>query len=178
SLSLHLVAASLTRLVLLSRGLRASARRALSLVVPAAIVGSLISGFLRAPDPWPERWREVKPYLGHLFATRPMSWATLPLAPAVHTAQAKTMADLLRWLPAALGVLGLHYLWALSTGVSFEQASIGTAERRSRRVEGMRRGQLTIRAGARPPFALPAEGHPAVAIYWKNLTAAVRVLSL
>jgi hypothetical protein len=178
TISLHLVAASLTRLSLLERGLGGSARRALALVVPAAIVGSLIGGFLLVPDPWPERWREVKPYLAHLCATAPMWWVSLPLAPAVHVAQARSTAEILRWLPPALGVLGVHYLWALSTGVAFEQASVHTAERRGRRLEGMRRGHLTVRASARPPFALSAEGPPAVAIYWKNLTAAVRVLSL
>jgi hypothetical protein len=102
----------------------------------------------------------------------------LPLLPAARVALAQRAADLAVPLPAAIAVLGLHYAWALSTGVPFEQASIEGAERRARRVEGLRRGHLSIRRGARPPFALSATGHPAVALYWKNLTAAVRVLAL
>jgi ABC-2 type transport system permease protein len=99
-------------------------------------------------------------------------------SPAVHVALAPTFGEILRWLPAALGVLGVHYLWALSTGAAFEQASLAAAEKRTRRMEGMRQGRLWIRGSARPPFALSPRGHPAVAIYWKNLTAAVRLLSV
>ncbi len=178
TLSLHLVAASLTRLRLLQEGLRGSARRALALVVPAAILGAIAGGFYRVPDRWPTHWPEVKPYLAHLADTAPLSWAALPLAPAARIAGARTAAELWPWLPISLGVIALHYLWALSTGAAFEQASIAAAERRALRIDGMRRGQVSIRTSARPPFALRAAGAPEVAIYWKNLTAAVRLLSV
>jgi ABC-2 type transport system permease protein len=178
TLSLHLVAASLTRLSLLDHGVRGPARRALALVVPALILGAVIAGFLRVPDRWPAHYAQVAPYVEHLLATAPLSWATMILAPAVHVALAPTLTELLRWLPAALGMVAAHYVWALSTDAAFEQASIAAAERRSKRLEGMRRGQLTVRATAKAPFELSPRGHPAFAIYWKNLTAAVRLLSL
>jgi ABC-2 type transport system permease protein len=178
TLSLHLAAASLTRLSLLDHGVRGPARRALALVVPGALVAAVVAGVVQAPDPWPQRWAEVSPYFAHLLASAPLTWASLPLAPAVHVAMAGTVGALSLWLPAALGMLGLHYVWALSTDAAFEEASIASAERRARRIEGMRRGQLSIRVNARPPFKLSAVGHPAVAIYWKNLTAAVRLFSV
>jgi ABC-2 type transport system permease protein len=178
TLSLHLVAASLTRLRLLEQGVRGSVRRALALAVPLALVGSVAGGLARVPDRWPTRYAELGPYLEHLLATPPLSWATVLLGPAMHVALAPTFAELIRWLPAALAMLGLHYAWALSTGASFEQTSIAAAERRGKRIDRMRRGQLAVRGSARPPFALSARGHPAFAIYWKNLTAAVRLLSV
>jgi hypothetical protein len=178
TLSLHLVAASLTRLSLLEHGVRGPARRAFALALPVALVAAIVAGLIRAPDPWPSRYADVAPYAEHLLATPPLAWAGMLLAPAVHLALAPTWTELARWLPVAIGVLGVHYLWALSTDAAFEQASIASAERRGKRLEGLRRGQLSVRAGARPPFALSASGHPAFAIYWKNLTAAVRLLSL
>ncbi len=178
TLSLHLIAASLTRTSLLDHGVRGPARRALALVVPAVLLGSTVAGFLRVPQHSPARDHHVAPYVEALQDTPPLSCAPMILAPAVHVALAPSLPELLRWLPAAFGVLALHYLWALSTDAAFEQASIAAAERRSKRIEGMRKGRLTVRAGARPPFRLSAHGPPAVAIYWKNLTAAVRVLSL
>ncbi len=49
TVSLHGVAASLTRLSLLEHGVRGPLRRAVALLVPAAILGSLAVGVLRAP---------------------------------------------------------------------------------------------------------------------------------
>ncbi len=135
-------------------------------------------GILRAPDPWPTRYADVGPYYEHLMTAPPLAWAGMIVAPAVRVAVAPGLAQVLTWLPAAVLVLALHYLWALATDAAFQQASIAAAERRSSRMEGVRRGQLNIRGSARPPFALAAHGHPAFAIYWKNLTAAVRLLSL
>lgn len=178
TLSLHLVAASLTRLSLLEHGVRGPARRALALALPVAIVVAIVGGLMRAPYPWPSRYADVEPYAEHLLGTPPLAWAGMLLAPAVHVALAPTWAELGRWLPAAIGVLVLHYRWALSTDAAFEQAAIAAAERRRKRLGDLRRGQLGVRAGARPPFALSAAGHPAFAIYWKNLTAAVRMFSL
>jgi hypothetical protein len=178
TLSLHLVAASLTRLRLLQEGLRASARRTLTLAFPAAVLASIAAGLLRVHASWPTRWSEVRPYLAELGATPPVSWAALPFVPAARVSVAASAFDLWPWLPLSLAVVALHYLWALSTGASFEQASLAAAERRASRVEGMRRGHFSIRSSARPPFKLSAHGAPAVAIFWKNLTAAVRVLSL
>jgi len=178
TLSLHLTAASLTRLSLVQHGVRGGLRRLLALAVPLAIVGALAFGVLRSPYPWPSHYAEVAPYLEHLLDAPSVTWAGMVVAPAVHVALAHDLPELLRWLPAAAGVLALHYLWALSTDAAFEQASLASSERRSKRMEGLRRGQLTVRGTARPPFALSPHGHPAFAIYWKNLTAAVRLLSL
>lgn len=178
TLSIHLVAASLTRLSLLDHGVRGPARRAIALAVPAALAGSVIVGIWRARDAWPARWEDLTPFILQLQTTAPLSWATMLLGPAIHVALAPTFSELLAWLPAALGVLGVHYLWALSTDAAFEQASIASAERRSKRLAGARKGSFAIRASARAPFSLSPLGHPAFAIYWKNLTAAVRLFSL
>jgi ABC-2 type transport system permease protein len=178
TLSLHLVAASLTRMSLLDHGVRGPARRALSLALPLALASSIVAGVYRVPDAWPSRYAEVAPYAAHLLATPPLSWAGMLLAPAVHVALAPTWAELGRWLPVAALVLGLHYRWALSTDAAFEQASIAAAERRGKRLVGLRRGRLGVRENARPPFALSARGSPAFAIYWKNLTAAMRLLTV
>src|SRR5262249_14615667 len=136
TLSLHLIAASLTRLSLLEHGVRGPARWALALIVPAALLGSAILRTLRVPAPMPASSARLGPFSAHLVDPPPLSCVAMLLMPAVRVALAPTLPELLHWLPAALGVLGVHYLWALSTDASFEQASIAAAERRNKRLEG------------------------------------------
>jgi ABC-2 type transport system permease protein len=78
-------------------------------------------------------------------------------------------------MPAALLVLGLHYVWILRDPQPFEELAIGSSARFADRVARMRRGaSLTTLKPSRFRWDLALHGRPAVALAWKNVTAAIR----
>ncbi len=86
--------------------------------------------------------------------------------------------DLLSWLrglPAALGVLLLHYFWILRDPQPFEELAVGSSARFADRVARMRRGGASTRKrDTRIGWSLALRGQPAVALAWKNVTASIR----
>jgi ABC-2 type transport system permease protein len=87
-------------------------------------------------------------------------------------------ANTLAWfaaLPSALLVLGLHYLWILRDPQPFEELALGSSARFADRVARLRRGSTLNAADAsRRHWNLALNGPPAVALVWKNVTAAIR----
>ncbi len=87
-----------------------------------------------------------------------------------HSAMAWVLA-----LPGALLVLALHYVWILRDPQPFEELAVGSSARFADRVARMRRGSSTpILRSSRLRWELALHGHPAFAIAWKNITAAIR----
>ena len=81
----------------------------------------------------------------------------------------------LRAMPAALGVLAVHYLWILRDPQPFEELAVGSSARFADRVARMRRGgSLTLATPSRFRWELALHGRPVFALAWKNVTAAVR----
>ena len=82
-------------------------------------------------------------------------------------------------LPAALVIAGLHYVWALSSTTSFEEATLASAQERARRraarTSGRRESLPSLPRRRTVPFRLSASGRPEVAIVWKNLISLGRV---
>ncbi len=78
-------------------------------------------------------------------------------------------------MPGALLVLALHYLWILRDPQPFEELAVGSSARFADRVARMRRGSSTpILRASGLKWELTLQGHPAFAIAWKNITAAIR----
>ncbi|MBC7844507.1 MAG: hypothetical protein H7099_19515 [Gemmatimonadaceae bacterium] len=78
-------------------------------------------------------------------------------------------------MPGALLVLALHYFWILRDPQPFEELAVGSSARFADRVARMRRGaSLTTLKPSRFRWDLSLQGRPAVALAWKNVTAAVR----
>ena len=79
-----------------------------------------------------------------------------------------------------LAVAWLFFELAARTNIAVEDASIQESEkwaaRRARLSEQGIRRQVTFRR-IPPPFRIPARARPEVAIYWKNLTAGLRISS-
>ncbi|MBS2030158.1 MAG: hypothetical protein JST54_19805 [Deltaproteobacteria bacterium] len=175
TLGLHNISASLTRGSLLEHGVAGGARRLLALLVPAAIVGAM--GYTIYRVPFPSTAPEVQTWFLDAFGAGPLRWVSAPIRPALEVALALPGSTLPLSLAFALLSLGAHYTWALTTDANFQEASIAAAERRGKRLEARRRGQLPLRA-AKAPWRLSASGSPIVALLWKNLTAGVRLLSL
>jgi ABC-2 type transport system permease protein len=91
------------------------------------------------------------------------------------------------WALAMLGTIFLwvlHYLWVIRTDAAFEETAARAGTERQAMLSALRegRGFSALRAQrkgrvAAPWFRLKPDGHPAVAVFWKNLTAFTRNLS-
>lgn len=84
--------------------------------------------------------------------------------------------------PALLVVVG-HYGWVLRlASVSFEEASLALAEKRSATVAALRAGKSPLglaASRARPaPFYLADTGRPELAFFWKNLLSTASYFNL
>ena len=98
-----------------------------------------------------------------------------PIRAATAPAFARGAAAWMLAMPGALVVLALHYLWILRDPQPFEELAIGSSARFAERVARMRRGgSLTTLKPSRFRWDLAVRGTPAMALMWKNVTAAVR----
>lgn len=123
--------------------------------------------------------------LGRMMAAR-MAVQTVLDIPAIHAllwpiraVTAPAFApDATAWLhamPAAVGVLLLHYLWILRDPQPFEELAVGSSARFAERVARMRRGATTTRPrDVLVGWSLGLKGNPATALAWKNVTASMR----
>lgn len=117
-------------------------------------------------------------WLDAVMTTPPLAWVLFPVRAPIQLALATSLRSFLTALPAALLVAAVHYLWVISSNVSFEEASVEAAERRARAAESRRTGRdraPSVGKARGVPFRLSAPGRPEVALIWKNLIAAMRV---
>ena len=179
-LHLHAIAASFTMTRLFDRGVTPWWRRLLVLTMVAGLVGGSLWWLGRTTpglDLTPSNFREEPArWLAALTATPPLSWILTPVNWAIAPRFSPTFGEFITRLPAAILVLGLHYLWVIQTEVSFEEASLAAAKRRSDLISAVRQGQHPLRAGKKrkisSPFRLSPVGFPPIAILWKNLISA------
>jgi ABC-2 type transport system permease protein len=100
---------------------------------------------------------------------------TWPIRAATAPAFAASLSAWLFALPAALALLGAHYLWILYDPQPFEELAVGSSARFADRVARARKGNATVGISVpRVRWTLATRGHPAVALIWKNSTAALR----
>ena len=92
---------------------------------------------------------------------------------------AMTVAEWRAALPAAWLVLFLHVWWVMRTDAAFEEAAIAASQERVRRIEAWRSRRYSAPRPediSRTGFVMPAKGHPAIAIVWKNLLCLRRTM--
>ena len=100
-----------------------------------------------------------------------LSW---PLRAVVDPLLAQTGGDLLRALPPALLVFGLHVWWVVGSSLAFEEAATEAAARRARLSAGAREGRGWTRPRDSRTHPLKSSrlrpaGPPAGAFVWKNV---------
>ncbi len=178
-LAMHMTGAALTRASLAEHGIAGWRRRILTLAVLAAVVGGCVwFAMTAAPLPANITFHSLQAWASDLIDTAPLRWILIIVTAPVRIAIAEDTDSFLRALPAALAVLGAHYLWAVSSSVAFEEAADEASQRRARLLDARRGGRQVVRRG-KPLFALGATTGPRwVAITWKNLLASTRVLPL
>jgi ABC-2 type transport system permease protein len=180
TLSLHFTGSSFAITQLVNSGMSSWRRRAVVLAIVAAVVVVTfvwVRSAARAPEPADLRsFSAITRYVLALLSSGPLPWLlALPKLVLAPFLAPNGRAFALALAPALL-VLGAHYLWVLRMEVSFEEASLARAEKRSARLKAMQQG--TSRTGPavgkvkRSPFRLGATGRPEVAFLWKNLLSA------
>jgi ABC-2 type transport system permease protein len=176
--NLHLLGSSFALTMLMDRGFSTWKRRVLILgAAAAAAVGIFIwvrhslPAFPSAANRQGFAW--FFHYLGRVFESGPLPYLLIPFRWVVAPYFATTYKQFLIAIGPALGLMGLHYLWVIHSNVAFEEASVELSRQVAERLSAMRSGQWQAarrpKKAARPPFVLRPAGHPAVALFWKNL---------
>jgi hypothetical protein len=111
-----------------------------------------------------------------VFESGPLPYLLLPFRLVVAPYFAASYTQFLIALLPVLGIIWLHYLWVIHSNVAFEEASVEFSRKLAERLAAARSGILQAarrpKKAARPPFVLRPTGHPAVAVFWKNLISA------
>jgi hypothetical protein len=186
TLQLHGGGAALVRASLTEQGLTGIRRRILTLAVIAAVLGGLWWGLRDAIPPFlatvrvdPEAAAAQLAQTLHRGILGVVLW---PLFAVTGPLVATSLGEFALRLPTALAVAAVHYVWVVSSTLSFEEAAVEHANKVARRIEALRRGRTEAprvrRGGTVPLFPLGARGAPAAAIVWKNATGAVREFRL
>lgn len=183
TLSLHRLGAALVRSSWREHGAAGRHRHRWSIVAFAAVGLAVLAALVRG---WSILELAAGPAaffrtLGLVLAQAPARWGLYPFLLVVQPTFAHTVSQWgARMLPA-LVVLALHAWWVLSTDVAFEDAAIDASTERARRIEVMR-ARRTPGARAAPratkTLALATSGHPAFAIFWKNMLCLRRTAQL
>ena len=188
TVNLHLMGIGFTKAGWKERtpAIRRAATAALTLLALATIafvVAAVTEGLARAAGaPLSRRGFSIVALEGALLSGslgRPLLAILYPFRLLVAPLFAPTGAMFVKALPAALGVLVLHYVWVVGTNVRFEDATIEGAARRAAERERRQRGNLPALPGETrrrfAPFRLGAAGRAEIAITWKNLAAVSRM---
>ena len=137
-----------------------------------SIAIGVVSAILAKPDL--TDWQGAIETLRAALSEPPSSIALWPFVTASGPMYAQSVAEWRAAFPAALLLMLLHAWWVLRTDSAFEEAALAATAERARRIEairtrrwsGLRDQPKRPRTLTAPP--LRAEGHPVMAIVWKN----------
>jgi ABC-2 type transport system permease protein len=186
TMQLHQIAASLVTVAAAEQGKAGLRRSGPALIVfglVSVVIGSALfdaMGAMRASA-------DLDGALDALASALAQPGPKLVLLP-VHWITAPFFADgAIAWLaamPAALGLLALHFVWIVRSQTAFEEGALaaGRAQAEAAATDGRRRGTVaplsSLKKLPKPWFDLAPYGNPAVAIFWKNLTLAARQMRM
>jgi hypothetical protein len=182
TLHLHFTAVSFARRSLADHGFTGARRRLIFLGITATIVTVAGVGAWVAV---PHLFQAVKGGTNVRDAIfeevlRTPAMAALLWAPKalVGPAVAGHLTDFATRLPAALAILGLHYVWVISSDAAFEEVAAEAAEKRAAKARAAGvggRGPQPQTPTARSFVRLSPRGSPVTALAWSNLAAIVRL---
>jgi hypothetical protein len=183
TLQLNFAAAAFVRANLAEHGLTGWRRRA-GLVLGVAVAVGLGWWSLRRALPGIADAFNDDPALGAAALGRALHGGVLgvllwPLRALLGPLLARTPGAFAAALPGALLVLAAHYVWVVSSALSFEEVAAEAAEKTARRIDALRSGrglETPLPSRVRRPalLRLAPTGSPARAILWKNLTGLAR----
>jgi hypothetical protein len=179
--NLHLLGSSFALTMLMDRGISTWTRRVLILGAVAAAAAGIFIWVRHSLPPFPaatdqQGFAWLLHYLGRVFESGPLPYLLFPFRLVVAPYFAASYTQFLLALGPVLGLMGLHYFWVIHSNVAFEEASVELSRRMAERIAAMRAGHWQAarrpNKAARPPFVLRPAGHPAIALFWKNLISA------
>jgi ABC-2 type transport system permease protein len=179
--NLHLLGSSFALTMLMDRGISNWKRRVAILGAVAAVAAAIIIWTRHTLPPLPDFQKQngfawVSHYIGQALGSGPLPYLLLPFRLVVAPYFAESYSRFLAALAPGLAIIWLHYLWIIHSNVAFEEASVEFSRRIAERMSAARSGNVQARRSpkkaARPPFILRPAGHPAVALFWKNLISA------
>lgn len=178
TLNLHFTGAALVLTRLFDRGVSTTRRRVLLMgAIVAVIAGTLAWMWRDLQAPAPEDVAEVGAFTHYLVTVLTggaIGWMLWPFRLVLGPFAAADLPTFFLALGPALLVLGAHYLWVMRLQeVSFEEASLTAAQKRTALVAQARAGQyrfgMEARKARRSPFVLRDTGRAEIAFLWKNL---------
>ena len=183
TLSLHSLGASFTRTRLMDRGVTTLQRRMSVLAILALVLGGAVwwtyrtyPASLSFEDP-SAIWESVQA----MADSGPLYYLLWPLRLLVRPYLASTTLDLFNSVWPAFALLILHYVWVVRSQVAFEEASVDASRTLADKIAAARSGNWhsgsELRKGVRDPFRLSPIGPGWVALVWKNLIAARKVIN-
>lgn len=181
-LSLHRLGAALVRANALEHSHAGRRRSVIPIIIFGTLIGAVVWGLLSQVDALRVALDDGPRAV--LAATLDALKRPIPAAALwpVRAVLAPVFAlDARAWwntIPAAFGMLLVHYLWVLRLDGSFEEAALEASVHRAERLQRFRSSQMTDSRSKRGKLVriprLGLRGHPAVAIAWKNVAAAMR----
>ncbi len=183
TMSLHRLGSALVRSSWREHGVAGRRRHRWSILVFAAVGLAIIIAIAQG-------WTELRfaggpaeffRTLGRVLARPPALLGLYPFLLVVQPTFAHSTAQWALRIGPALAVLALHVVWVLNSDTAFEDAAIEASAERARRVEARSRRRAGTTGGPRPAtgtIALAATGHPALAIFWKNMLCLRRTAQL
>jgi hypothetical protein len=176
TLNLHFLGASFARTMLLDRGISNWFRRALVLLLLAALTVFTALWTWRTITPPPlgniANWTAWRDYLQGLLAAPPLSYLLYPFRILLHPYLANSTFEFAKALLLPLGIIALHYAWVVRSNVAFEEASLEVSRRFAEKIAAARSGRALDgkpKKGSRAPFTLAPTGFAPLAFLWKNL---------
>jgi hypothetical protein len=186
TLNLHSLGCSFARTKLMDRGLSNWLRCILILAAVGLVVAGIVL-WVRYTLPLPPAMEgnpdlaQLGRYANDVLHSGPIPWLLLPFRLVIAPCLAPSAGQFLLALGPALAVMALLYWWVIHSNVAFEEASVELSRKTAERVAAVRSGNWqTARKPKKPgrsPFRLRPTGLPAVALVWKNLTSAGRLVT-
>lgn len=184
TLNLHRLGAALVQSSLKEHGRAGARRNWWSIVLFSLVLGSLVVGFVvnRRELLVTTGIGEFFVAVAHVLAKPPASVGLWPFHLVVAPTFARSVAQWQYAIIPAAAVMGLHVFWVMRSDTAFEDAAIEASEARARRMDAIRSRRSIVvpksANAAKTTIRLKALGHPAMAIFWKNILCLRRTAQL
>lgn len=184
TLNLHRLGAALVQSSLKEHGRAGAKRNWWSILLFGLVGASLVAGFVmnRRQLLGTTGMGDFFVAVAHVLAQPPASIGLWPFHLVVAPTFARSIAAWRHAIIPAAAVMGLHVFWVLRSDAAFEDAALEASEARARRMDAIRsRRSIVVPKGssaAKTTMRLKALGHPAMAIFWKNILCLRRTAQL
>jgi len=175
TLNLHRLGAALVQSSIKQHGRAAAKRNWWSIVLFGFVGAALVTGFVvsRQELLGASGIGDFFVAVAHVLAQPPASIGLWPFHLVVAPTFARSIPQWQHAIVPAMAVMGLHVFWVLRSDAAFEDAALEASEERARRMDAIRSRRSIVvpksAVAAKTTLRLKALGHPAMAIFWKNI---------